>query len=75
MRNAFLFRHSVCAFVWSLDWISQGGADNVRADRLRNDLVDVIFATYATYFDGLLSKDEKALRVYKQARFIVTAIS
>jgi hypothetical protein len=75
MRNSFLFRHAVCTFVWSLDWIAQGGADNVRADRLRNDLVDVIFSTYATYFDGLLSRDEKALRVYTRSRFIVTAIS
>jgi hypothetical protein len=65
----------VCAFVWSLDWIGQGGADNVRADKLRNDLVDVIFATYATYFDGLLTKDQKALRIYERAKFIVCAIS
>lgn len=75
LRNAFLFRFAVCSLVWSLDWIAQGGADNVRADRLRNDLVDVIFATYATYFDDFLSRDKKALRVYARAKFIVAAIS
>jgi hypothetical protein len=45
MWNSFHFRHSVCSFVWSLDWIGRGGFRDVRADRLRNDMVDVIFAT------------------------------
>ena len=47
----------------------------MRPDRLRNDLIDLIFATYATYFDGLMSQDEKAQRIYKQANFIVRAIT
>lgn len=72
--NTFLFRYAVVTFVWSLEWIRQGGADNVRADRLRNDLIDVIFATYATYFDGLLSNDEMAQRIYRKSNLILRNI-
>ena len=46
----------------------------MRVDRLRNDLIDVIFATYATYFDGLMSRD-KAQRVYNHAAFILSSIT
>lgn len=75
LQNTFLFRHSVATFVWSLDWIARGGADNVRADRMRNDVVDVIFATYATFFDGLLSKDERAQRVYQATHSILSKLA
>jgi hypothetical protein len=75
LQNLFAFRHSICAFVWSLDWIGQGGPNTVRPEKLRNDLVDVLFATYATYFDRLLSKDAKARRIYEHAKFILGAIS
>jgi len=75
MWNSFHFHHAVCAFFWSLDWISKGTSNNVRADRIRNDLVDVIFATYATYFDGLMSQDAKVLRIYREAAFVLKAIT
>ena len=75
LQNTFLFRHSVATFVWSLDWIARRGADNVRADRMRNDVVDVIFATYATFFDGLLSKDERAQRVYQATHAILSKLA
>ncbi|MBY3260283.1 hypothetical protein HFO15_01170 [Rhizobium laguerreae] len=75
LQNTFLFRHSVATFVWSLDWIARGGADGVRPDRMRNDVVDVIFATYATFFDGLISNDQKAQRIYRDAQFILMMLS
>lgn len=75
LQNTFLFRHSVSTFVWSLDWIARGGADGVRPDRMRNDVVDVIFATYATFFDGLISNDEKAQRIYRAAQFILSMLT
>lgn len=75
LQNTFLFRHSVATLVWSLDWIARGGADNVRPDRLRNDVIDVIFATYATFFDGLLSSDERAQRVYRGTSAIFSRLT
>ena len=73
--NTFLFRTALCVFIWALDWISVGGPKNVATERIRNDLVDVNFATYATYFDGLLSMDQKALRIYQRAAFVLDAIT
>jgi hypothetical protein len=75
LPNTFLFRTALCVFVWALDWISVGGPKNVRIERIRNDLIDVNFATYATYFDGLLSMDEKALRIYQRSAFVLNAIA
>jgi hypothetical protein len=73
--NTFLFRTALCVFIWALDWISVGGPKNVAVERIRNDLVDVNFATYATYFDGFLSMDEKAIRIYQRAAFVLDAIT
>jgi hypothetical protein len=73
--NTFLFRSALCSFLWALDWISTGGPKGVKTERIRNDLVDVTFATFATYFDGLLSMDEKPCRIYRQAAFLLESMT
>ena len=73
LPNTFLFRTALCAFVWVLDRIAVGGSD--QPAKLRNDIVDLNFATFATYFDGLLSADRKPLRIYDHASFILGAIT
>jgi hypothetical protein len=40
----------------------------VSAQRLRNDLVDINFAAFATYFDGLLTADDKLASIYLEAK-------
>jgi hypothetical protein len=37
-------------------------------------MVDLNFATFATYFDGLLSADKKLTRIYAQANYILGQI-
>ena len=74
LPNTFLFRSALCSFLWALDWISMGGPKRAKTEKLRNDLVDVNFATFATYFDGLLSMDEKSCRIYRQAAFVLESI-
>ena len=34
-------------------------------------MVDVNFAAYATYFDDLLTDDEKTIRIYDKARLFL----
>jgi hypothetical protein len=75
LPNTFLFRTALCSFLWVLDWISMGGPKGVKSEKIRNDLVDVNFATFATYFDGLLSMDEKPRRIYRQAAFVLESIT
>lgn len=75
LPNTFLFRMALCAFVWMLDWIELGGYRGAKTAKLRNDLVDVNFATFATYFDGLMSEDDKPRRIYRRAALILDAIT
>jgi hypothetical protein len=65
--DRFLFRIALCMLLLGLRWISVGGAANVSPQRLRNDLVDINFATFATYFDGLLTVDDKLISIYLEA--------
>ena len=66
--DRFLFRIALCMLLLALRWISVGGASNVNARRLRNDMVDVNFAAFATYFDGLLTADDKLASIYLEAK-------
>ena len=74
LPNTLIFRISLCAYLLALEWISVGGVAATKPTRIRNDMVDVNFAAYATYFDGLLSKDQKVQRIHRDARFILENI-
>ena len=74
LRNTYIFRASLCTYLLVLDWISVGGADKATAKRLRNDFVDMHFAAYATYFDGLMSDDRKTAKLHAEARVWLMAL-
>lgn len=65
--NTFIFRLAICIYLWALDWISVGGAIDASPARIRNDIVDLNFAAYATFFDGLLTSDRKLARLCRSA--------
>jgi hypothetical protein len=65
--NRYLFRYALCAHLWLLDWISDGSNESRDPTRVRNDMIDLHFATCATYFDGLISSDAKTIRVHREA--------
>ena len=76
--NTFVFRAALCAYLLALDWIAMAGPQGAKGaslKRLRNDIVDVNFAAYATYFDGLLSCDGKTRRIHDQARLFLAKVS
>ena len=60
--NTFIFRLAICMYLWALNWISVGGARGTSPARIRNDMVDLNFAAYATFFNGLLTSDLKLAR-------------
>ena len=74
LPNTFIFRAALCAYLLSLRWISNGGADMALPEKMRNDIVDVSFAAYATFFDGLLTSDKKLNDIYEEAAFILQII-
>lgn len=71
VRNSYIFRFAISAYLLNLRWISDGGIENVSLDRLRNDVVDMGYVTYATFFDGLLTKDNKMEEIYQETCFIL----
>jgi len=75
VRNTFIFRHAICAYALALRAIEDGAGGRARPQKLRNDYVDVNFATFATFFDGLLSADKKAQSIYVEAKFLLREIS
>jgi hypothetical protein len=74
VRNAFIFRYALCSYVLILKWIEVGGAGKAKPETIRNDIVDVNFATFSTYFDGLLTGDNKAREIYADAEFLLRQI-
>src|SRR5690606_14600855 len=46
----FIFRYAMCGYLLALRWISLGGFKDARPERVRNDIVDVTFSAYGTYF-------------------------
>jgi len=71
LPNSFIFRVSLCMYLLALRWAVHGGAKDAAPKTLRNDVVDMNIVTYATYFDGALSEDEKVLDIHQEARILL----
>lgn len=74
LSNTFIFRAALCTYLLALDWAAHGGVKDAAPERLRNDFVDMNFAAYATYFDGLMSSDKKTIRLHTEARVWLLAL-
>lgn len=61
ISRTYLFRFGLGLIMYLLWWIRGGSQTVIRIDRASNDFIDLSFAVYATYFDGLLTRDDKAL--------------
>jgi len=71
IRDTFIFRYALCGYASILTRIADGGVGQTKPDRLRNDVVDVNFAAFATYFDGLLTADKRAGDIYVEANLLL----
>ena len=63
--NSYLFRSCVCFYFVAQEWHLNGGLNSVKSKTMMNDMLDMQIVAYATYFDGLLSNDKKAKRMYE----------
>ncbi len=64
-RNTLIFRFAICVQFLILEWISAGSQPVVKPVRLANDNVDMMIAAYATFFDGLITNDNKLIRIFE----------
>lgn len=68
LPNTFLLRYSLSGMAYMVNQIGFGGFSKKKPEKLRNDIVDLTFSAYATYFDGLLSSGDTLLN-YRKAGF------
>lgn len=69
-----IFRIALSSFLAALERGAHGSAIDTRPDKLRNDLVDMNFVAFASYYDGILSHDARLLKIYRKAQFWLTAL-
>lgn len=68
--NSYPFRFAVCVLLDYMRW-ERDGQPKRSSEKLRNDIVDINTAAFATFFDGLLSRDGKLNGIHAEARYIV----
>lgn|GEM_PF-2366755 len=65
LLDTLIFRECLCTYIWQLRTMQ--GVYPTNPEKIRNSVVDCTFATYATFFDGILSKDALPNDVYRTA--------
>jgi len=58
-------RYAVANYLLFLRKLQTGGHLKVGAAHLENDLSDMMYVAYATYFDGILSKEKMVNELYR----------
>lgn len=67
----YIFRYSLACYLLALKWLSEGGWHSYSQEDMRNDLIDMSYVAYATYFDGVLSKDKKINELYEKSNSFI----
>lgn len=65
LMHSYTFRYATTILIRMLRWFQQG-AHPTNLNNIRNDAFDCGVVAYATYFDGLLTRDKKALGTYNE---------
>ena len=74
LHNMFTFRFSLCVHLLIYQWGYERGLETVNQNKLKNDMVDMIYVAYASYFDGFLTRDNKARYIFEIAVKILRRI-
>ncbi len=74
LPNTFLYRTSLIHIVYMLQWMRMGSPVRTHPKKVSNDMVDVNFVTYATYFDGILRHDKKLHELHYESRYLLGLI-
>lgn len=74
LKNTYIFRAALCCSAMALWWVRKGGVGKTGTETIRNDMVDCYIAAYATYFDGVLSRDSKLCETYKLSRRVLSQL-
>jgi hypothetical protein len=69
--NTFLYRYALASILHLIEWIRCGSQTEISAEKIRNDLVDLNFAVYGSYFNGLMTADSKLSRRHGELRHVL----
>lgn len=72
--RTYLYRYALAIVIYLLWWIKNGNQAQKRLDRTRNDLIDLSFAVYGTYYEGLMTADKKAEWMHQSLFLALNAI-
>lgn len=59
-----MFRTALAIYVLTIHRTAEGGLAGMKPAKLRNDLVDMMFLAFGTYFDGVLTADSHLQEMY-----------
>lgn len=68
--DTYGFRYSLCMVLLYGRWAMDVGGERKPA-RILNDVVDMQIAAHATYFNGIITSDEKMLSIFYEARWLL----
>ena len=68
---SFPFRFALCSYALALHWATSAGHQTATVERLRNDFTDATYASYATFFDGLITLDRKLSEFYNISEWML----
>lgn len=71
--NYFIWRSSLC-YIIRLMVLLGNDASRRKPEKARNDQIDVLLATYGTYFNGLMTNDEDAMLTHHLARVVLSGL-
>lgn len=74
LPNTYFFRVTLACYLMAITRAAHGGVSSIRPDRLRNDLVDMTFVAYGTYFDGILSEDEDLNNMFSEVCLLLSGL-
>jgi hypothetical protein len=74
LPQTFVLRFAVASYLLAIDWIRRGGVEGASPQKLGNDVVDMNYVATSMYFDDLLTRDEKMISLYAEARWYVCNI-
>lgn len=73
--NTFIYRKALLIYIYAIEFIRDGTPLNKSSERLRNDMVDLHYVVYASFFDGLLTDDKRQRKIYNEFYPIIDSVT
>jgi len=75
--NNVAFRYIVAGYVWLLEKLRSGasGKQVLSAKKVTSDFIDIVYVAYATYFDGVLSKERRVQQTFDETLTILKLLA